>query len=141
MESLPHDLWSAAVPFAAMQDRRLQTGVQTYPAGNPSTAPVGDHTNKLSARLQASGEAKFSSDLSPAGCVFGQFVVIDKQGGGRMTISNIDVREAIKVAGFIDFVTAEDIPGRNFAGSGGKGKIFYSVGDKLPPCVERSSHR
>ena len=63
-----------------MQDRRISCGDQSYPAGDPSTAPVGAFTQKLSARLQASGEAQFSSDLHPNNLVYGQFVVVADNG-------------------------------------------------------------
>ena len=96
-----------------MQDRRISCGDQSYPAGDPSTAPVGAFTQKLSARLQASGEAQFSSDLHPNTLVYGQFVVVADNGGGKARIENIDATSALKMPGVIDFVAACDIPGLN----------------------------
>ena len=127
---VPLDLLSVMKPFAAMSDRRISCGTQAYPPSNPLNAPIGDYIQKTSATLQASGEAKFTSDHYPPGVLFGQLVFSDRV-GGHATIRAIDASVSLRMPGVKAFLKSDDIPGINFGGDGGDGKLFFGVGDRV----------
>ncbi|XP_011621346.1 indole-3-acetaldehyde oxidase [Amborella trichopoda] len=70
--------------------------------------PVGYPTKKVSAELQASGEAVYTDDIpSPKDCLYGAFVYSRKP---FAHIKHIEVESALASPGVVSFVSAKDIP-------------------------------
>lgn len=130
---LPDDLASAAAPFAAAEDRPVSSGSQTFSVNEPSTAPVGQYVTKLSAKLQASGEAKFTSDLPhssgegvPDKALWGCFVLTT---ASQRMLLGVDAAAAYAMPGVVAVVDASDIPGKNVVAPGA---LFVPVGRPSP---------
>ncbi|XP_028415709.1 xanthine dehydrogenase-like [Dendronephthya gigantea] len=97
---------SAAVPFV----RPISSGQQSYDT-TANDYPVTQPIPKMSAKLQASGEAQFTDDIPKRlGEVYGAFVTTAK---GNCKIASIDPSEATNMPGVLKFITAKDIPGEN----------------------------
>ena len=96
--------------------RPLSSGEATYPAAPSSEAPVGEPVHKVEGYKQATGEARFTSDLSPAQAstsFFAAPVLANKVG---QLLVKIDASKALATPGVVDFVCAEDLQalgGRN----------------------------
>jgi len=127
-ESLPAALASAVVPFAAAEDRPVSTASQSF-TPVPSESPVGQAIPKLSAVLQCTGEAQYTSDSAPWGALHGQLVVVAQASG---KIAKIDATAALAMPNVVDFVTKADIPagGSNLIPVGGE-SLFFSEGDTI----------
>jgi xanthine dehydrogenase/oxidase len=108
--TLSPDLTSACAPFAAAEDRPVSRGHQLYHVDDPSTAPVGEYITKLSARIQASGEAKYASDLGSKGCLYASFILSECS---LSKLESIDSSEALTCPGVTAIITAADVPGNN----------------------------
>ena len=67
---------------------------------------------KLSALLQTTGEAQYTSDLGAS--LYGQLVYLREASG---TIAKIDASQALACAGVVDYISKDDIP------TGGDGAI------------------
>jgi len=111
--TLPPELRSAAVHYR----RPTSTASQTYAGGDPSLAPINAPVTKLAAKIQASGEAKYTGDLSnPNRCLFACPVTSTK---ARATISSIDITAAAALPGVVRVVTAKDV--KDLGGSNNAG--------------------
>eukprot|EP00854_Cymbomonas_tetramitiformis_P009571 gene9571-11337_t len=130
--SLPPALASAIVPFAAAEDRPVSSGSQGFDV-NAAEAPVSEPIIKLSAKIQASGEAKYTSTLSPGTQgLYGALVFASE---ANVKIVSVDPTAAVAMQGVKGFVAKSDIP------SAGSNKpfllmeeVFLAAGDKAP-CV------
>ena len=94
---------SAAVPYK----RPISQGVQTY-SSLPSNYPVTQPMPKLSSALQASGEAQFTTDIPPYPQELAAAFVITTQGNARISSINVDLIKGMP--GYVNVVTAADIP-------------------------------
>ncbi|XP_046583492.1 indole-3-acetaldehyde oxidase-like [Haliotis rubra] len=92
--------------------RPLSTSRQTF-ENVPSEWPLKEPMPKLTAPLQASGEAVFVDDL-PAmkNQLYGAFVLTSVANG---KLVDIDASKAVNIPGVVRFFTAKDIPGGNNA--------------------------
>ncbi|CAI8020059.1 Xanthine dehydrogenase/oxidase [Geodia barretti] len=97
---------SAAVPF----QRPLSTGTQTY-GTKPSEYPVTEPMTKLTALLQTSGEAEYTTDVPPLPHECAAAFVLSPQANCKIT--GVDFSTAEGMPGFIKGLTAADIPGDN----------------------------
>lgn len=97
---------SATVPF----QRPPSTGSQSY-GTNPNEYPITKPMTKLTALLQTSGEAEYTTDvpIQPAECAAA--FVLSPQGNSKIT--GVDFSKAEGMPGFIKGLTASDIPGTN----------------------------
>jgi xanthine dehydrogenase molybdopterin-binding subunit B len=77
-----------------------------------SEYPVGEPIPKLSALIQASGEAKYTADAAPLpGTLHAAHVVATM---ANATIASIDPSAAIQLPGVVAFFSAKDLPeGKN----------------------------
>jgi CO/xanthine dehydrogenase FAD-binding subunit len=125
---LPHDLKSAAEPFAAAEDRPVSRGHQLFlvPEEESGQLPVGLAVPKLTARLQASGEAKYPSD-NVGGKLWGAFVLSTKS---HATLLAIDSSKAAAMPGFAGIVTSDDVAGVNAIDV--RAKVFIPIGSPCP---------
>uniref|UniRef100_A0A7S2KL86 Aldehyde oxidase/xanthine dehydrogenase a/b hammerhead domain-containing protein n=1 Tax=Zooxanthella nutricula TaxID=1333877 RepID=A0A7S2KL86_9DINO len=74
-------------------------------------APIAEAMPKLSSKLQAAGEQRFTNDLpEPVGCLYAAYVLIPR---ARAVLVGYDLAAAREMPGFVDVVSAEDIPGKN----------------------------
>ena len=106
----------------------MSSGTQDFDtSGDDDISPVGTAVPKLSARLQASGEAKYSSDMSAWGAYHACFVYGTQAGAN---LESMDASVAMTMPGVVDLVTVDDIPGINSLGS--QYNVFWGVGDTLP---------
>lgn len=131
--NLPPQLKSAIVPFITAEARPISRGSEDY-GTDASASPVGQYVAKLSAFIQASGEAVFPSDVSRPGALFGQLVL---SSAANAKLVALDPSEALKMPGVFDFVVASAIPGLNCVNgpAGGdnlKEKLFFEVNDVIP---------
>ena len=122
------------------QCRRLPTpraaeGSRSWPEPDPATAPVGAPVEKDRARLQASGEALYTSDFAlPAGGLFGALVLSTR---ALAKLAGVDAARALaQVPGAVRFVSAADVPGSNDASLIGD-RIFVPVGGDVEYVGER----
>lgn len=122
------------------QCRRLPTpqaaeGSRSWPEPDPLTAPVGAPVEKDRARLQASGEALYTSDfVLPANGLFGALVLSTR---ALARLSAVDASRALAaVPGFVKFVSAADVPGSNDASLIGD-RIFVPIGGDVEYVGER----
>jgi xanthine dehydrogenase/oxidase len=94
---------SAAVPYI----RPVSSGSQTYSADS-SQFPINQPMPKLTAALQASGEAEYTTDiLHQLGELSAAFVLTTQ---GNAKILSIDTSPAMAVPGAVSVITAKDIP-------------------------------
>ena len=130
--------------------RRVSVATQSLPGidtGAPMTddwyteAPVGLPVPKLSARLQASGEAKYTADGPlPNRTAYGAFA--QAYAVGR-TVTALQTEKAMASPGVIRIVTAKDIRGENnsvFGGSSVERLLVELGGDPVkyagePVCI------
>ncbi|XP_065894835.1 uncharacterized protein [Dysidea avara] len=96
---------SAAVPYV----RPVSQSCQSYDTVK-SEYPVTEPLTKLTAKLQASGEAQYSSDIVRTDQLAAAFVLATE---ANATIESIDAAEALKLPGVAKFLSAKDIPGKN----------------------------
>eukprot|EP00041_Stephanoeca_diplocostata_P029344 m.863415 g.863415 ORF g.863415 m.863415 type:complete len:1330 (-) comp23543_c0_seq1:1005-4994(-) len=131
-QSLPARFQSAVVPFIAAADRPVSSGTESY-GTDPTDAPVGTYVPKLSARIQASGEASYPSDTR-GGALFGQLVFSTS---ANAKLSALDVTDALAMPGVVEFIGASAVPGQNctnpiLGGDNLKEKVFFEIGDLIP---------
>ncbi|XP_012937727.1 indole-3-acetaldehyde oxidase [Aplysia californica] len=99
--------------------RPISTGLQTYQEMK-SEFPLKEPMPKLTAPLQASGEAQYVNDIPTFQHeLFGAFVLSDQ---AAATLESMDASEALKMPGVVAFLTAKDIP------EGGTNNYMTSVG-------------
>jgi xanthine dehydrogenase molybdopterin-binding subunit B len=80
-------------------------------------APIDTAVPKLSATLQASGEARYTDDEPlPVGALHGAMVFSTE---ALATVEAIDSTQALLLEGVVDVLTAADIPGQNTLLTGG----------------------
>jgi len=128
-EQLPAELRSALVAFVAAEDRPVSEGSQLFNGGDPSLYPISKAIPKLSARIQASGEAAFASTLpSPASAMHGCMVYSTAAAAKLLAI---DPSPALAMPGVVGFVGKEDIPGVNFLSSPEE-PLFFAAGQTMP---------
>jgi len=94
---------SASVPYV----RPLSQGVQSY-SSKPSEYPVTEPMTKLSAMIQASGEAQYATDVPTQPAELAAAFVLTTQGNAK--ILGIDSSQAEQMSGFVKLLTASDIP-------------------------------
>jgi xanthine dehydrogenase molybdopterin-binding subunit B len=80
----------------------------------------------MSAGFQASGEAKYSSDMPSS--LHGAYVLSTS---GLKTLVSLDASKALAMPGVVALIGAKDVPGSNTAVTG-TDKVFYDVGDVMP---------
>ncbi|ETV99329.1 hypothetical protein H310_08056 [Aphanomyces invadans] len=96
--------------------RQVSSGHQVVPTVDGGTAPVGQSIPKLSAKLLATGEAKYVGDALPLpGLLYGALVFSTK---ALAKVVQLNTQKALNVQGVVDVVTAADIPGANRIGDG-----------------------
>ncbi|XP_065883616.1 xanthine dehydrogenase-like isoform X2 [Dysidea avara] len=96
---------SAAVPYV----RPVSQSYQSYDTVK-SEYPVTEPMTKLTAKLQASGEAQYVSDMIQPDQLSAAFVLATM---GNATIKSVDATEALQIPGVMQFFSAKDIPGKN----------------------------
>ena len=115
--ALFYTYYCALLPAASLPPS-LETVVDPYERGvsaqttvfktNPATAPVGQPISKLTATLQASGEAVYVDAIDPAiNELYGAFVTATI---GCGTLASIDPSPALALEGVHGFIGAADIP-------------------------------
>lgn len=114
----PNLISAVATSLAAIEDRAPSVASQQIDVSDASLAPVSLPLPKLSARLQASGEAVYPSDLASAGggclgtssgALFAAFVSTPAGSTGS-TLLSVDGGVAADCPGFVALVTAADFP-------------------------------
>ena len=91
------------------------------PGGQSTGNPVGRPLMKLSAPLQATGEARYTDDMpAQEGELYAELVMSTH---AHAKIS-VDWSVALQVDGVQDYVTVEDVPGSNTTGYMGDEKVF-----------------
>ena len=138
--SLPPKLASAvATSLAAIADRPTSSGAPNVSgSGNPKLAPVGQPIPKLTARLQASAEARYPSDETADRMVHGAFVNTSGGTAGKL-LTSIESTAALACPGVLAILAASDLPFP--AANRGIGPIsattpsyLLAIGDAVP-CV------
>ncbi|XP_053554694.1 aldehyde oxidase 1-like [Bombina bombina] len=110
---------SAIRNFETKAPKTLQTFQEVDP-NQPPQDPVGRPIVHQSAIKQATGEAVFVDDMPPvAKELFIAFVTSER---AHAKILSIDASEAQTVPGFVDLISAEDVPGSNELD--GQGNVF-----------------
>ncbi|KAJ8720099.1 hypothetical protein PYW07_012142 [Mythimna separata] len=93
--------------------RPVSSGKEDYQTDS-SLFPLNQPVEKLEAKIQAGGEARFANDLPPLPKeVFAAFVQAKVHIG---EVDTMDVEAVLAIDGVIDFLTAKDIPGVNSFG-------------------------
>ncbi|KNC55293.1 aldehyde oxidase [Thecamonas trahens ATCC 50062] len=101
--SVPASLESLVTQF----ERGVSSHAVTFKT-DPSEDPVSAPISKLSAKLQASGEAVYTDDLPPAANqLFGAFVLSTVASGKLLSI---DASAALALDGVVALLTADDFP-------------------------------
>ena len=132
---LPSSFQSALIPFTPADARPVSSGSVSY-GTDPKEAPLGEWIIKTEAAMQATGEARYVSDMN-VGAWFGQIVLSTTC---NAKLSSVDPSAALKMPGVKAFISASDIPagGHNFyagdlvmlpGGDLAKDKLFWEVGD------------
>lgn len=105
--NLPANLVSAAATY----ERPVSSGSQSYDT-NPIEYPASQYMPKLDGIYQTSGEAQYVDDSDHIeGTLYAAMVLSTN---ANASIAAIDVSEAMKIEGVVDFVSANDIkPGCN----------------------------
>ena len=104
--TLPPTLHSAvATSLAAAADRPVSSGTQRIDVADPTIAPVSTPMPKLSSRLQASGEAIYTSDTHQPRELCGAFIDTHIAGG---VLSAVDVSAVKAAPGVVDVILASD---------------------------------
>ncbi|XP_065095835.1 uncharacterized protein LOC135717607 [Ochlerotatus camptorhynchus] len=95
---------------ATSLEHPLSSGSQSYKTF-PQNWPLTKNIPKLEAFAQTAGEAAYINDMpTMAHELFAAFVVATKP---RTFIKQIDVTEALKIPGVVQFLSARNIPGNN----------------------------
>ena len=110
--------------------RAVSQAIQELPGGWEEHAPVSLPVPKLTARLSASGEAKFTADGPlPARTAFCHFVQAYKPG---RVFRGLSITEALKCPGVIKIIEAKDIRGDNnssaLRGEKNKERLLVEIG-------------
>lgn len=95
---------------SVIDNRSLSNGSQSFPT-DPSLYPVSKPIPKLSAYLQASGEAQYVYDKIPLKNQLEGALILTSV--GACEINNIDDKMATSMPGVVGILYAKDIPGRN----------------------------
>ncbi|XP_064388596.1 xanthine dehydrogenase/oxidase-like [Halichondria panicea] len=103
---LPPSLQSVVVP----PTRAVSRGKQLF-SSIPSEYPITQPLTKLTAKLQASGEAQYISDCPVLPKELAAAFVLTTMGNAE--IISIDCSTAKKLPGFVKMLTSKDIPGDN----------------------------
>lgn len=103
---------ASAIPSSYMSavghyERALSTSEQSWQNAPQSESPVGLPVHKIEAPLQASGEAKYTSDVPrPAETKFAAPVLTTK---ANALVTAIDTSKALSIAGVVGVVSAQDV--------------------------------
>ena len=110
--SLPPALSSAvAASLAAVEDRPVSSGVQSIAVSDSSLAPVSQPMPKLTSLLQASGEARYTSDAPRQHReLCGAFVCTAVGADHGATLAGADFSACLGMPGVVDIVLAADVP-------------------------------
>ncbi|KAJ8719483.1 hypothetical protein PYW08_011658 [Mythimna loreyi] len=93
--------------------RPVSSGKEDYQTDS-SLFPLNQPVDKLEAKIQAGGEARFANDIPPLPKeVFAAFVQSTVHSG---EVDTIDVEAVLAIDGVVDLLTAKDIPGVNSFG-------------------------
>ncbi|XP_019858733.1 PREDICTED: xanthine dehydrogenase/oxidase-like [Amphimedon queenslandica] len=115
---------SGAVPYV----RPVSQGSQSY-STDSSKYPVNQPLPKLTATLQASGEAEYTTDIPRRPGELAAAFVLTTQGNAK--ILSMETSEAMAVEGAVAIVSAKDIPqnGKNdfMLGLGGDPEIVFAT--------------
>ncbi|KAK3289624.1 hypothetical protein CYMTET_2955 [Cymbomonas tetramitiformis] len=128
--SLDPRIASALTPFAAAEDRPVSSGVRSYDT-DPAEFPVSKALPKLSAQIQASGEASYVSTMQPAQGLHAAIVYSTK---ANAKIVTIDPSPALTMPGVKDFVAKADIPAGGNTTLMYSELVFFAAGD-TSPCI------
>jgi len=103
VDSIDKRLISATVDY----ERPMSTAKQVWPPAPISEAPVGVSVPKIDGTLQASGEARFTSDLPKSvGTLFAVPVLTTKVG---VKITSINASAALAMTGVKAFISSQDV--------------------------------
>ncbi|KAL5509791.1 hypothetical protein EMCRGX_G005217 [Ephydatia muelleri] len=116
---------TAANPYV----RPISSGTQSY-STVPSNYPITQPIPKLASKLQASGEAQYTTDIPPYPDELAAAFVLTTQGNATITGINLDL--AAKMPGFMKVLTAADIP------QGGQNNFLTGVGMHPEPVFATS---
>ena len=139
--------------LGAAEDRPVTQATQEIDVSDPTIAPVSLPLPKRDALLQASGEAKYTSDLFlpggvtvgaggtgaelPAGATLYGCFVSSAAGSAGHTLLSIDAEDAVQCPGYVRLVSAADFP--NPAANRNAGAFTHTtpsylmqVGDTVP---------
>ncbi|DBA00719.1 TPA: hypothetical protein N0F65_001190 [Lagenidium giganteum] len=120
---------SAAAPLA----RKVSSGIQAFKP-NDATAPVSQPIQKLGADMQATGEAKYTTDADLSKTtLFGAILYSTKAFAQILAID--EGGKAKSITGVIDIVTASDIPGQNDISSGQSMESLFVPINGIVRCV------
>ncbi|EIE21740.1 molybdenum cofactor-binding domain-containing protein [Coccomyxa subellipsoidea C-169] len=86
-------------------------GKQTYPDYSDLAPPLHAPIEKDRVRLQASGEAVYTSDHALGGDELYSYPVESSQ--ALAILESVDASEALKAPGVVAFISAKDVPGEN----------------------------
>eukprot|EP01127_Copromyxa_protea_P020548 TRINITY_DN6897_c0_g1_i1.p1 TRINITY_DN6897_c0_g1~~TRINITY_DN6897_c0_g1_i1.p1 ORF type:complete len:1483 (-),score=356.31 TRINITY_DN6897_c0_g1_i1:3-4016(-) len=104
--SVPPSIASGMTKFS----RPVSSGQQSYQS-DPKEAPVSEPIHKLKGHQQTSGEAQYTDDIpTPEGTLHGAFVLSTV---ASATIDTVDVTAALAYPGVVDWIDANDVPGKN----------------------------
>ncbi|XP_065920484.1 xanthine dehydrogenase/oxidase-like isoform X2 [Dysidea avara] len=132
---IPHELLSATKPFRKELTKASQ-GFQNVAGSQPSDDVVGRPLMHLSALQQATGEAIYVDDMPSYKDELHAAIVVSSR--PHAEIIDIDISEAAEVEGFVDFISAQDIPdeGSNMTGAGPFGiKDEEVFADRKVTCI------
>ena len=91
-------------------ERPLMTSQQSFET-KESEWPLTKPMPRVTARLQASGEAQYVNDIPTASGMMHAAFVLSSQGNAKM--ERIDARDALKMEGVLRCILAHDVPGTN----------------------------
>ena len=106
LPTIPPSLYSAANPY----QRPISSGEIFYTT-DPIEYPVSEYLPKIDGILQTSGEARYIDDIPVVeGTLHAAFITSTE---ANAHINTIDFSRALSMPGVYDYVTADDIPGKN----------------------------
>ena len=91
------------------------------PGGQSTGNPVGRPLMKLSAPLQATGEARYTDDIPAQEGELYAGLVMSTHAHAKISV---DWSVALQVDGVQDYVAVEDVPGSNITGYMGDEKVL-----------------
>eukprot|EP00929_Paragymnodinium_shiwhaense_P075858 TRINITY_DN3884_c0_g1_i2.p1 TRINITY_DN3884_c0_g1~~TRINITY_DN3884_c0_g1_i2.p1 ORF type:complete len:1313 (+),score=353.87 TRINITY_DN3884_c0_g1_i2:74-4012(+) len=100
-----------ALGVSLSSERVATSGTQVVSWNKPEMAPIAEGMPKLTSKIQAAGEQRYTADLpEPQHTVYAAYALM---GEAKEVLVDYDISAAERMPGFIGVVSAEDIPAGN----------------------------